>query len=277
MGAVKNEGYCYFTVLTNEAYIPGVKALSKSLTAVGSKYRLAILIPEGRTEKLKKNEAFSRMLKENDNCFYVTAPEIPFSEELEAQLTAQKAHHWKETFFKLQVTGLTDYKKIVLLDSDMLIMNNLDHLFECPNMSAVIAGQCVNPEWKDLNSGLMVIEPSKVMNKELIDAIPATIELRKKEGLDCGDQDVFKKWASGWREHTELHLEEKYNVFFHNARACCRAHNYSITDVAVLHFVGTTKPWMKNACGLRKMLSIIKHQGFAFFCLWHKYRRIALQ
>lgn len=48
--------------------------------------------------------------------------------------------------------------------------DNIDELFDKPNMSAVVAGKSFpgNESWEELNSGVMVIEPKKEIREELI-------------------------------------------------------------------------------------------------------------
>ena len=59
------------------------------------------------------------------------------------------------TFTKLKVWTLTQYKKCVFLDADTLVVQNVDELFDRPELSAA-------PDigWPDIfNSGVFVFEP----------------------------------------------------------------------------------------------------------------------
>ena len=61
-----------------------------------------------------------------------------------------------KTFTKLNIWTLTSYTKIVYLDTDVLVLKNIDDLFQRDELSA-------GPEdlWPDVfNSGVLVIEPS---------------------------------------------------------------------------------------------------------------------
>lgn len=51
---VMKKDYIYLTALTNERYIPGVMALIRSLKEVGTKYDIAIMIPESQEDILKE-------------------------------------------------------------------------------------------------------------------------------------------------------------------------------------------------------------------------------
>ena len=87
----------------------------------------------------------------------------------------------------------------------MLITENLDHLFGKKHFSAVNAGGFVNI-WRDLNSGLLVFNPSKELFNELINIL--------ENGSDWeGDQDILQKYDTRWSEKKELNLGYQYNMF----------------------------------------------------------------
>lgn len=140
--------YAYITVLTNEDYLLGVKVLKKSMDMVNQSENIpfVVLVPSDANEKLLdelKRSGISFVQAEN------------FTESILQR--ENKVAYWKETLFKLKVFDLTQFNKIVFLDSDMIVFKNLDHLFGLPHMSCVAAGQELHSDWVKLNSGLMVI------------------------------------------------------------------------------------------------------------------------
>ena len=67
-------------------------------------------------------------------------------------------------FFKLKIWTLTQYRKCVFIDSDNLVLQNIDELFERDEMSAA-------PDigWPDcFNSGVFVFVPSLDTYQELV-------------------------------------------------------------------------------------------------------------
>lgn len=98
---------------------------------------------------------------------------------------------WNASFSKLRILSATEFEKIVLLDSDMLINRNIDCLFDRPHLSACVAGQAANPSWRDLNSGCLIIEPEA----NLCDCVMHTLGLLDDETLASyqaiGDQDLL--------------------------------------------------------------------------------------
>ncbi len=197
----------YITLLSTESYAPGVVALHRSLGAVGAKYPLYCALSACIDEKTQRD-----LEKEGIPCLRLKRAAL--THEIIPEGVGMR--HWNYTFDKLLVWELTQFEKLVFLDSDMLVLHNVDELFEREPFSAVVAGASMpgNEDWKDLNSGLMVIEPDENVAEALLEHIEPTVEEFHARGrMAVGDQDVITHYLSGWRDREELHLEEGYNVF----------------------------------------------------------------
>lgn len=48
---------------------------------------------------------------------------------------------WNQSFAKLAVLGMTQFDTVVMLDADMMVVDNIDDLFDAPAMSAVAAAR----------------------------------------------------------------------------------------------------------------------------------------
>lgn len=250
----------YMTALTNEKYVPGVKALKKSLEKVHSKHGLVILVPESKEKVLRAVLEKNKII--DSYCFLCVKEDlvVEYPEDVHFE-----QHYWSNTFFKLCAADCTEFKKIILLDSDMLIRHNIDHLFNKPHYSAAVAGQCANPEWVKLGSGLMVIEPSQAFFKKLTDSIRPAMYRRFHEGNNIGDQDVFQEAFMDWENHPELLLPERYNCFFGLVRQVAEKEQIKLRDISVIHFIGKEKPWSHGCFTLRNVrrcLSFVKHRKF---------------
>ncbi|KAE8709835.1 putative UDP-glucuronate:xylan alpha-glucuronosyltransferase 5 [Hibiscus syriacus] len=68
-------------------------------------------------------------------------------------------------YSKFRLWQLTDYDKIIFIDADLLILRNIDFLFEMPEISAI--GNNVTL----FNSGVMIVEPSNCTFQLLMDHI----------------------------------------------------------------------------------------------------------
>lgn len=177
----------------------------------------------------------------------------------------------------LKIFSLTDYDKIVFIDADMILLKNIDFLFDKPHMSAVIAGKELHPEWDGLNSGLMIIEPNYDEYVGLVSLIEASFQDRSAAGLPFGDQDVLEKYYTDWKQCSQLHLPSVYNVLLGYA-GVLKEQNIitSIDDVYLYHFTGKQKPWgsfKDNIIVLIKILLRSRHFGVDL-AIYRKYRKM---
>lgn len=262
---MKAEKYTYLTVITNERYLPGVYVLAKSLESVNSRYKLTVLVPSDVNDNVEKTLCEWGLSVEK-------APKIDVSDMLNSE---NKTHYWEETFFKLRAAGLTEFKKIVLLDSDMVVLKNIDHLFLQPHMSAVAAGKSLNPNWKELNSGTLVLEPSEDLIKTLILNIPETINLRQAKNLGVGDQDVLNYTYPDWPDRDELHMSETYNAISRDCGTLCSDYIKSGYDgLYIVHFIGREKPWDYKFKHIAKIIYRgFMQRNFAELRAFFKYRK----
>lgn len=231
--------FTYLTVLTNRNYLPGVWVLSRSLAAVGSRYPLTVLIPENRRDELE-GRLRSWGLE------VLTAPPLPAPEKL--RRSGHINPYWEETFFKLRAAGLLQFQKIVLLDSDMVVLKNLDDLFDWPSCSAVAADRYSMSCSAHLNSGLMVLEPGEAMYNHLCGCMEPAVERCLVQGRSAGDQDVFHEAFPDWPEHEELQLPLQYNLLQGvSGRLCRELVTGGYKGACIVHFIGPKKPWSYSA------------------------------
>jgi alpha-N-acetylglucosamine transferase len=127
------------------------------------------------------------------------------------------------------VWELTQYDKVVFMDADILVRQNVDELFAQPELSAV--EDCCDY----FNSGMMVLVPSAARFKDMIDKLPT---IRSHDGADQGFLNVyFSKWN---------HLPFFYNALqttylnynFH------KAWKQQADKIKCIHFI-EFKPWKK--------------------------------
>jgi len=193
------KNYSYITVLSTENYLKGVLCLVKSLQKTNTKYPISILLTDNiskDTEKLLKKYSVNIIRKNK----------IQIPETIKIKNQKGTFEHWTNTFDKLQIFELTEFQKLIYLDSDMYVRKNIDELFEKENMSATI-DRPTGPVFSDnyqlkLTSGLMVIEPTSGILQNFMDILMNIVDIRDF----VGDQDILQEYDKHWREKTELHL-----------------------------------------------------------------------
>lgn len=226
----------YVTVLSTENYLKGVIGLFESLKLTNPKYNNYVVVVNEKinNETISILESYGYLVIKRKSIFI---PETVLSKNNKLNMT-----RWNYTFDKFNIFELTEFDKIIYLDSDMYIARNIDELFECKDMSCVAAGQSMkgNEDWINLNSGLMVIEPKKELIREFIKILQEA-----NFGKNIGDQDVLEEYFS-WHTKPELKLPEKYNIFATYIDYYINELNYKLENIAVVHFTGEIKPWMMN-------------------------------
>ena len=248
----------YITLLSTESYLPGVLALHESLRRSGTPHPLVAAIsahlPPQIDPVLERAGIVGRRIPENTV--------IP-REMIEGN------GHWGHTFDKIHLFGLNEFSKLVYVDSDMIVLANMDELFDKPHMSAVPAGRLLHADWTRLNGGLLVIEPEQKLVDNIFSALPQAMKDVAEMGAQAiGDQDLLNAYYTNWRDQPELELDQGYNVFQAHLDQYIDEHGYRLPRqegrdgplIKIVHFVGAVKPWMKGA-SFRHHVRILKNGG----------------
>ena len=140
---------------------------------------------------------------------------------------AQKGTYNEWNYSKLRIWELTMYDKIIFLDSDLLVLRNIDDFFNYPQLSAA------PNDFTLFNSGMMVIEPSQCMFKHLLEN---TLKVKPYNG---GDQGLINEVFTWWHR-----LPTKVNYLKNFEPLPGENEKHVIPeDLYVIHYLGL-KPWM---------------------------------
>ena len=217
-------------------YLKGVYALARSLQDVDSAYPLTVFASKDVSEG-----DLTTMQEWGIEICLLDPARIP--QRIQLLNDANGFQHWNSTFDKVCLFSAVQFKKIILLDSDMIVLQNIDHLFGKPHLSAVAAGHLANPDWIDLNSGCVVIEPRERLAEEMLAVLGKLNEdsLELYKGL--GDQDLVHIAYPDWPHQDDLHLSETFNLLSDNAARYIGSGILRKEEVAVVHFAYKPKPW----------------------------------
>jgi glycogenin len=249
----------YITLLSTESYLPGVLALHESLKRTGTRYPFATAVSAHMAPEI------DRLLESAG----VIVRRIPENTAIPKHMIENNGH-WGHTFDKVHLFGLTEFKKLVYVDSDMIVLENLDELFDKPHMSAVPAGVLMDSDCTRLNSGLLVIEPVDELVDGIFAAMPkALAEVAAMGSTAIGDQDLLNAYYPAWRTTPELHLHQGYNMFQCYLDQHIEKHGFRLPrhlskrpgdggqPIKIVHFIGPRKPWMKGAM-VRQYLRVLR-------------------
>jgi hypothetical protein len=156
-------------------------------------------------------------------------------------------NRFRDVFTKLKLFTLIQYKKIIIMDIDMLVQKNMDHLFElkapaaCLRSHDLAHGEKINKNLivdvdnkliGGINGGLMLFEP----NMKEYDAMIEDLQDAGNRVFKYIEQDYLSlRYADKWTNISFL-----YNFQF---GLTDRAKKYKNSDVYNLHYSSHIKPW----------------------------------
>ncbi len=230
---------CYVCVLSTENYLEGVLVLNENLKHFDSKYELLCLINEDLPN-------YILTLLDYFGIKYKVCSKINFKN------INKENPYWIYTFDKLNVFSLTEYKKIVYLDTDLLILKNVDELFDFKPLSMVID----SPFRTDFfNSGVMVIEP----NMDDYNNLRSLAIEYENRGKKVSDQDIINDYFKGKINEISQQYNCVRNVCDYLGSMCydyiCDKEfvkyglidfQFDIENPFILHYIGKIKPFMLN-------------------------------
>ncbi len=250
----------YITLLSTESYLPGVLALHESLKRTGTPYPLASAVSAHIAPEIDA-------LLERAG---IIVRRLPETTAIPKDMVESNGH-WGHTFDKVHLFGLAGFDKLVYVDSDMIVLENMDELFDKPHMSAVAAGLLVDSDSTRLNGGLMVIEPEDKLGDRIFATLPkALAEVAAMGGKAIGDQDLINAYYPDWRTTPELQLAQGYNMFQCYLDQHIEKHGFRLPQpfsqapgknghpIKIVHFIGPRKPWMKGAV-IRQYWRVLKN------------------
>ena len=250
----------YITLLSTESYLPGVLALHESLKRTGTPYPFVTAVSAHISPEI------DTVLERAG----IIVRRIPETTAIPKDMVANNGH-WGHTFDKVHLFGLPGFSKLVYVDSDMIVLENMDELFDKPHMSAVAAGRLVDTDSTRLNGGLMVIEPVDKLADGIFATLPkALAEVAAMGGKAIGDQDLINAYYPDWRITPELQLGQGYNMFQCYLDQHIEKHGFRLPQhfsqvpgkngqpIKIVHFIGPRKPWMKGAV-IRQYWRVLKN------------------
>ncbi|CAI5474558.1 unnamed protein product [Closterium sp. Yama58-4] len=176
----------YASVLhTTEDYVCGAIVLARSLKKSGTKADLVLLVSREISRKSRRGlKKAGWRLKEIERIRNPHA--VP-----------QTYNEWN--YSKLRLWQLEEYDKVIFVDSDILVLKNLDFLFSYPELSARGNARHL------FNSGVMVLEPSNC-TFNLFMALVTTLT-----SCNGGDQGFLNNVFAWWHRLPESVSMLKYS------------------------------------------------------------------
>jgi len=207
--------FAYVTALFSEDYKTAVEVLGISLRQTGTIMDTVVMVTDSIGEDVRDElKGYGWKLFEVEE-MSVNKYSIP--------------KRWRKNLTKLQLWEMTEYHRIIYLDADMIVLKNIDHLFNCPG--PICAAMDVPIPIK-FNAGLLVLSPNSSIYGDMLQKWNNTSDF----------SDVEQGFLNYY-----FHIETMTNIlpFKYNAHAYATMRNvmFDTEDVHVIHYT-TFKPWI---------------------------------
>ena len=178
--------------------------------------------------------------------------------EVNPKLIRRSEDRFRHVFTKLQCFGCDDYEKIVLVDIDLLVRDNIDEVNEFKPPCALRRGHKSLPSNVDvslscydrhgeqkfgMNLGVAVLKPSREELQKMLNSVQSRDPMH--EACNGPEQDFLSRWFKNW---TSMNLKYNYqlhqlaNSLEHEGPEAERL-QVKLENVKVLHYSGQVKPW----------------------------------
>ena len=229
-GVRGQEAYdAYVTLLTSDQYLIGLQVLHQTIRFSGGTRRFAAMVTPAVSEDV------SRRLEDGG----VLVVPVAYIENPHGRLASTRKW-FSSTYTKLNVFGLTQFRQVIYLDADMIILRNIDELFHRPLGALGLAA--VPEHMSTFNSGLLVLRPSRTVFESMLG------EIHRLPSYDGGDQGFLNSFFHLWYDSPAANrLPIVFNVvqnFAHDEPTW----RMITPDARVVHFCGQheMKPWSQN-------------------------------
>ncbi len=170
----------YVTLCANPEFLPGVRCLARSLARTGTPYPLVCMVPVSLLPLARRALSGERVETRS------VAP-LPLSPDFERRHSnevievakpmtrgSKPAFHSKLlNFLKLRAWELTEFDKVVFLDADAVVIRPIERLFDYPAVSAAPNLYAQLQDFHRINSGVLVLEPSREQFKKMVAVLDA--------------------------------------------------------------------------------------------------------
>jgi len=212
--------FAFVTMATTPDSYASALALIQSAREVKSEYPFVILVGGSITDRQK-----TILMEQNLNVLQVIniTKFIPVSSKFKPAAGAR----WITALSKLLIWKLTQFKKLIWIDSDAYFYSNADDMFQLPELTGQqnYDASCPPNPKVDLNSGVLVLEPNINTYKGLLYMFE-----NSNNSWHGGDQELIGTYFSSL---SKLHISSKQvNTMVY----CCWQTWWNETLIKTIHF-----------------------------------------
>lgn len=220
------------TLVTTESYVIGALVLGHSLRQSGYPGEGVVLVSADVSQPSRErlSQFWSRVIEVEPIVNPTATANLPFQK-------------FATTYTKLRLWQLTDYRKVIYLDADTVVLRPIDDLLDRPHFAAA---PCLWPP-DMFNTAVLVLEPSEATFQGM------RAQVGQLSSYDRSDQGFLNHYFSGWFQGPPEHrLPVRYNVS-HILYVYGNVWEHLLPHMRVLHFP-VSKPWKVRWPFTRRMI-----------------------
>lgn len=249
--------YAYITLLSTDNYLYGCIGLMYSWKNTNSHYPFYCIVTSNITEQTKEVlRKIGYILIEEPiyipQSYYTTLQKIE-NGELQLPLGYSTSdlmrNGWQYGWSKFHIFKYDQFDKLLYIDADSFVLQNMDFLFEKPEWSGVYEWGSYERNYYRFLSAFLLIKPSKELYNSLIQFAednPIIIHPGSQQPQLSNDYDLLNLYYSDWTNHSELHLppyvyvdsyflsRSQFKYWFNNAN-----------KITAIH-LSDKKPWLEG-------------------------------
>ena len=231
--------YSYITLIANEDYLIGARALAQSLRMVNAKWPLTVMVLD-HTLPVPAELA-------GDDVIWLSVDPLRFSAEFTARHSRESQHtnapftkgnkpdfhNPLYNFVKLRLWELTQFDRVIFLDADTLVIRNIDRLFAYPEFSGAPNLYESLADMNRLNSGVFVAQPNRSTFKAMLTTLDQPGAFWKRT-----DQTFLQQFFPDWHGLPYIFNTLQYIWF-------TMPELWNWDQISVIHYQ-YEKPWDSN-------------------------------
>lgn len=203
----------FATLLCDDDTLPAVEVLANSIRLAHHEEPFLVLVSSSISPDT------IRRINTLHNTYTLEAVYLPYPFN---STTDRMGIHKPCRYLKLQLWGLSDWRKIAFLDADTIVRRNVAELFDAPGFSAV-----KDPVGMNYNTGVVVIEPSRYVYSLILRSYTHAGSYNVGDQGSLNAMVEFDAWEA---------LPVRYNTFH-------TASETAFNAAKILHYSGDAKPW----------------------------------
>jgi alpha-N-acetylglucosamine transferase len=188
----------YVTLVSGSEYALGALTLARSLRRIGTAAPLVVLV---------RGEATGLDALESEGCLLRQIDPLPFSQAFRARHARESQHAAApflngtkpafhdplDNFCKLRLWELEEYRRVVFLDADTVVLRSIDRLFGYPEGAAAPNLYASLDDFHRMNSGVFVAEPSRRTFEAMLERLDVPGAFWRRT-----DQTFLESWWPEW-------------------------------------------------------------------------------